>query len=51
MTVDDYKEIISQYINEEDFIYLIVGDKATQFSEVEKLGKPVTELDIYGNKI
>jgi zinc protease len=32
-------------------IYIVVGDKATQFSEVKKLGKPVIELDIYGNKI
>ncbi len=32
-------------------IYLIVGDKATQFNEVKKLGKPVVELNIYGNKI
>jgi zinc protease len=32
-------------------IYVVVGDKATQFEEVKKLGKPVIELDIYGNAI
>ncbi len=51
MTVDDYKKIINTYINEGEMIYVVVGDKATQFNEVKKLGKPVTELDIYGNKI
>jgi len=51
MTVDDYKTIINTYINEDEMIYVVVGDKATQFNEVKKLGKPVTELDIYGNKI
>lgn len=51
MTVNDYKKIISQYMNEEDMIYLVVGDKTTQLEEVKKLGKPVIELDIYGNQI
>ena len=51
MSLADYKSIINTYLNEDGMIYLIVGDKATQYSEVEKLGKPVTELDIYGNKI
>ena len=51
MSLDDYKQIISEYMNEEELIYLVVGDKASQLEEVKKLGKPVTELDIYGNKI
>lgn len=32
-------------------IYVVVGDKATQFEEVAKFGKPVVELDIYGNRL
>ena len=51
MTLQDYKSIINKYMNEEDLTYLVVGDKATQFEEVKKLGKPVIELDIYGNKL
>ena len=51
MTLQDYKSIINKYMDEEDLTYLVVGDKATQFEEVKKLGKPVIELDIYGNKL
>ena len=51
MSLKDYKKVIGDYLNEEEMIYVVVGDKATQFEEVKKLGKPVTELDIYGNKI
>ncbi|MFK5895199.1 MAG: hypothetical protein QM504_18455 [Pseudomonadota bacterium] len=51
MTLDDYKKVIATYLQEKDMIYLVVGDKATQLKEVKKLGKPVIELDIYGNKI
>ncbi|MDA0176597.1 M16 family metallopeptidase [Mesoflavibacter profundi] len=50
MTLEDYKNIISTYIVEDQFTYLVVGDKATQLEEVKKLGKPVIELDIYGNE-
>jgi zinc protease len=32
-------------------IYIVVGDKATQFEEVKKLGKPVVELDYNGNPL
>ena len=51
MTLADYKTTISQYLQESEMIYVVVGDKATQFEEVKKLGKPVIELDIYGNAI
>ncbi|MCX7549676.1 M16 family metallopeptidase [Xanthomarina sp. F2636L] len=50
MKLNDYQAIIRNYYKESDMIYVVVGDKATQFSEVKKLGKPVIELDIYGNK-
>lgn len=51
MTLEDYKKIIDTYLQEKEMIYLIVGDKASQLKEVKKLGKPVIELDIYGNTI
>lgn len=50
MTLEDYKKIINAYLQEQEMIYVVVGDKATQLNEVKKLGKPVVELDIYGNK-
>ena len=50
MTLADYKKVIDTYLQEKDMIYVVVGDKATQLKEVKKLGKPVIELDIYGNK-
>ena len=51
MSLEDYKNIINKYLVEEDMIYVIVGDKATQFEEVKRLGKTIVELDINGNKI
>lgn len=52
MTLEDFKSTIDQYIVEDEMTYVIVGDKATQLSEVQSLGKgPVIELDIYGNPI
>jgi zinc protease len=51
MNVDDFKKTIESNIKEEDMIYLIVGDKATQLKEVEKLKGKVTELDIYGEAV
>ena len=49
MSLEDYKNIINNYLQEKEMIYVVVGDKATQLNEVKKLGKPVIELDIYGN--
>lgn len=52
MTVDNFKEVIAEYINEEEMMYLVVGDAATQFKEVQQFkGKNVIQLDIYGNVI
>ena len=51
MTVEDYKAIINKYLIENDMIYVVVGDKATQWDEVQKLGKTVIELDIFGNPV
>jgi len=51
MTLEDFKSVIDQYIQEDSMVYVVVGDKATQFEEVKKLGKKVVELDIFGNEI
>jgi zinc protease len=51
MTLPDFKAIINQYMNEPDMIYVIVGDKATQWEEVKQLKGKVTLLDSYGNPI
>jgi zinc protease len=52
LTLNDFKSIINSQIPEEQMIYVIVGDKATQLAEVNKLEKgEVIELDIHGNSI
>lgn len=51
MSLEDFKSVIDTYMPEETFVYVVVGDKATQLSEVKKLGKKVVELDIYGNPV
>ncbi len=51
MNEKEFKYIISKYIKEDKMIYLVVGDKSTQFKEVNRLKKAVIELDIHGNKI
>ncbi|WP_241507173.1 M16 family metallopeptidase [Aquimarina sediminis] len=47
----DFKSIINKYFEENKMIYVVVGDKTTQFEEVKKLNKVVIELDINGNRI
>ncbi len=51
MELQDFKSVIEQYIQEKDMVYVVVGDKATPMVEVKKLGKPVVELDVDGNRI
>lgn len=51
MELQDFKSVIDQYIQEKDMVYVVVGDKATQMAEVKKLGKPVVELDVDGNRV
>ncbi|MEQ9467863.1 MAG: pitrilysin family protein [Ekhidna sp.] len=52
MKLEDYKALISEYLNESEMIYLVVGDGATQLEEVKKLGMgdPIL-LDINGNPL
>ena len=52
MELKDFKNIINRQLKEEDMIYLVVGDKATQLEEVKKLGKSkLIELDINGKPL
>lgn len=51
MSLEDFKSVIEDYLDEEEMIYIVVGDKATQLEEVKKLGKEVIELDTYGNPL
>jgi zinc protease len=51
MTLADYQRIISKHLKEEDMVYVVVGDKATQLEEVRKLGKKVVQLDSSGNPL
>jgi zinc protease len=43
LSLEDIKNLAQKYIHPEQMIYLIVGDKATQFDKLEKLGfgKPI----------
>lgn len=43
LTIENIKELANTYITPDHMIYLIVGDKATQFDKLEKLGygKPI----------
>lgn len=50
MTLPDFKTIIEKQLDEDQMIYVVVGDKATQLEEVNQLGKgQAIELDIHGN--
>ena len=52
MNLADYQRVINSHFKEDDMIYLVVGDKATQLEEVKKLGKSkIVQLDIYGNPV
>jgi zinc protease len=52
MSLDDFQRNINEQIKEDEMIYIIVGDKATQLTEVNQLGKgPAIELDIFGNPL
>lgn len=51
MSLSDFKNIIEKYMSEKDLFYLVVGDKATQLSEVAKLKGKVIEIDLNGNII
>ncbi|MBR9757797.1 MAG: insulinase family protein [Algicola sp.] len=51
MSLNDYHNMINKYLQEKDMLYVVVGDKESQWQEVKKLGKPMVELDIHGNEV
>jgi zinc protease len=51
MKAADFRAMIEKYLKEDEMIYVVVGDKATQLPEVKKLGKEVVELDIFGKEL
>ncbi len=51
MTLEDYKQVINRYLQEESMIYVVVGDRTNQLSEVKLLNKQLIELDIYGDEL
>lgn len=52
MTIDEHKMLAQKYLHPDKMIYLIVGDKATQFEKLKELGfgEPVL-LDKDGNPL
>ena len=56
MNVEDFQRIASEYLQEDDMIYVVVGDKETQLGPVSEFAKAagkgeVVELDIYGERL
>jgi len=52
MTLSDFKAIIGKYMKESELVYVVVGDKATQYEDVKKFANgKITLLDGNGNKI
>ncbi len=52
MDLEGFKEIIGRYLNEEEMIYLVVGDAETQLEDIRNAGKgePII-LDLQGNLV
>ncbi len=52
LTLEEVKGLINQYMDLSTMVYVIVGDKATQFErlEVEGIGSPVL-IDMNGNEV
>jgi zinc protease len=56
MTEAEFKRIAAEYLREDEMIYVIVGDKATQLGPVSEFAKAagkgdVVQLDIYGQQL
>jgi len=50
MDLSEFKSIADEYLSESDMIYVVVGDKASQWEAVSEFAKgKIVELDIYGN--
>jgi zinc protease len=51
MSPEDFKAVINKFMKETDMVYLIVGDKETQFEDVKKLKGKVMELNTMGEPL
>ncbi|MFM2285167.1 MAG: hypothetical protein RLZZ543_664, partial [Bacteroidota bacterium] len=51
LTKQDIDGLAKRYLPLEKMVIVVVGDKATNFEKVKKLGYPVVELDTEGNPI
>lgn len=52
MTLPDFKATINKYLREKDLVYLVVGDKATQYNEVKTFANgKLTLLDNNGKPV
>lgn len=56
MTAEDFSKISQEYLSEDELIYVIVGDRATQFQPVQDFAREtnmgdVVELDLMGRRI
>jgi len=50
MTLDDFIQMIDKHLVEDQMLYVVVGDKATQLEQVNQIGKgKAIEIDIHGN--
>ena len=52
MTLDDFRDVITTYLDESQMIYVVVGDAETQLGRMAELGygEPVV-LDLYGRPV
>ena len=52
MTLTNFRSVIDQYLVEDEMVYVVVGDKESQLSNLNKLGKGIAvELDKDGNRM
>jgi len=49
LSKSEVDRLAAKHVNPDDMIIVVVGDKASQFSELESLGMPIIELDGDGN--
>ncbi|MGZ3884027.1 MAG: M16 family metallopeptidase, partial [Bacteroidia bacterium] len=51
ITVNEVNDLAKKYLPYNNMVIIVVGDKASNFDKVKKLGYDVTELDINGNEV
>ncbi len=52
MSVEEYKRVVADYLDQSAMIYVVVGDKETQFDPVNEFASgEAIELDIHGNVV